>query len=321
MGITITIQTYNRAEELRKTLLSLAAVGTGGAPEHEILVVDNNSSDQTAAVAGDLSGAFPGTLRYVREGRQGLSHARNRAVAEARHEIIAFLDDDVDVNVNWLRNLAAAYEAGDHAAVGGRALLVYPTARPGWLGERSEGLLTKVDYGLRARPAAPDELYGVNLSFRKAWLERVGGFRPDLGRVGHCLLGSEETDLLERIAGAGGTLLYEPAAVVGHRVPPARLRRRWFWARCYWGHRGEARRLPPRGLSSREFCRATWYLGRAQGAAALSALVHGPRSEEFFYRTQVLASRLGYWVGLVARFCRPQRPELAPQAACAGGAV
>src|SRR5262245_39953584 len=130
MGITITIQTYNRADELRTTLRSLATIDTKGAPEHEVLVVDNNSSDHTRAVVEELSPTFGGKLRYVHESRQGLSYARNRAVTEARHEIIAFLDDDVDVDVNWLRNLAAAYEGGDYAAVGGRAYLVYPTARP-----------------------------------------------------------------------------------------------------------------------------------------------------------------------------------------------
>ena len=65
----------------------------------------------------ELGPLFGGRLRGVRESKQGLSHARNRAVAEARHEIIAFLDDDVDVDVNWLRSLAAAYEGGDYAAV------------------------------------------------------------------------------------------------------------------------------------------------------------------------------------------------------------
>jgi glucosyl-dolichyl phosphate glucuronosyltransferase len=239
----------------------------------------------------------------VRETRQGLSHARNRAVAEAKHDIVAFLDDDVDVDAGWLHSLSAAYEGGDYAAVGGKAYLVYPRKRPGWLGERSEGLLTKVDRGPLPRLAKPDELYGVNLSFRKAWLERVGGFRTDLGRVGLCLLGSEETEVLARIARAGGKLLYEPAAVVGHRVDPNRLRRRWFWSRCYWGQRGGARILPAASVSGSELVRATWRLGRASWRALCAAFAHGPWSEDFFDGTKTVASRLGYWVGLVGRLC------------------
>src|SRR5262249_39826437 len=159
---------------------------------------NNNSSDGTAEVAERFADRFGGRLRHVFEPRQGLSHSRNRAIAEAHHEIVAFLDDDVNVDVHWLRNLAAAYEEGDHAAVGRRARLVFPGPRPRWLGEEDEGGLTKVELGPLRRQAKPDELFGVNLSFRKSWVVRVGGFRTDLGRVGNCLLSSEESELLER---------------------------------------------------------------------------------------------------------------------------
>ena len=301
MEVSITIQTYNRADELRKTLLSLAKVKTAGLPKHEIVVVDNNSSDQTRNVVEELKSAFPGTLRYVHELRQGLSHARNRAINEARFEIVAFLDDDVDVNVNWLRNLAAAFDAGNYAAIGGRAYLVFPSARPTWLAERSDGALTRMDYGPKSRAAAPDELYGVNLSIRKEWLQQVGGFRTDLGRIGTCLLGSEETDVLERIAAAGGKLLYEPGAEVGHRVPVSRLRRRWFWSRSYWGSRGEARMIPSSSVTLYGFLRASWRLGRAGGKVIWALISNGPRSEECFYQSRLLLSRLGSWVGLVGR--------------------
>jgi GT2 family glycosyltransferase len=303
MGITISIQTFNRADELRETLRTLASIDTSGVPEFEVLVIDNNSHDHTASVVEELSPAFRGHLRYVHEPQLGLSHARNRAIAEARYEIVAFLDDDVDIDVNWLRNLAAAFESGEYAVVGGRAYLVYPKARPAWLGERSEGFLTRVEHGPNARPARPNELYGVNLSVRKEWLERAGGFRTDLGRVGNCLLSDEETDLNQRIAEAGGKLLYEPAAIVGHRVPLSRLRRRWFWARCYWGTLGAARRIPDSQCASYDLLRATWWLSRAYWQAMCGLCAHGPGSEEFFYRSRILASRLGYWVGLVARIC------------------
>ena len=89
---------------------------------------------------------------------------------QARFEVVAYLDDDVDVDPGWLKNLCAAYADGEVAGVGGRAYLVYPGRRPRWLGESIEGLLTKVELGPRRRPAGVDELYGVNLSFRKDWL-------------------------------------------------------------------------------------------------------------------------------------------------------
>lgn len=310
MGITITIQTYNRAEELRKTLVGLSRIETRGAPEHEVLVVDNNSSDHTPAVVEELVPVFEGRLRYIHEARQGLSHARNRAVAESRHELVAFLDDDVEVDGNWLLSLATAYETSKYAAIGGRTYLVYPGARPSWLGERSEGALTKMEYGPKARPANPGELYGVNLSFRKEWLQRVGGFRTDLGRIGNCLLSSEEEDVLERVVAAGGKLLYEPSAVVGHRVAPSRLRRRWFWARSYWGKRGVARMVPDAQITCYEMLRATWHLLPAQWSVLCSFVTRGAMSEECFYQTRVFVARLGYWVGLIGRIIDSYRKAI-----------
>ncbi|MDB5349304.1 MAG: family glycosyltransferase [Planctomycetota bacterium] len=302
MNISIAIATYNRSRELDLTLSSLERVDFSGGGEFEILVIDNNSTDDTSGVAERFSSGFGGRLRYIREVRQGLSHARNRAIAESQYEIVAFLDDDVDVNVTWFQNLAAVYREGNYAAVGGRAFLVYPKARPAWLGERDEGLLTKVELGPDRRAAEPDELYGVNVSMRKEWVGRVGGFRTDLGRVGNRLWGSEETELLARVVEAGGELLYEPTAVVGHRVPSERLRRAWFWSRCYWGLQSEARILRDSEVTFYALARAGWWSLLACGGTVRAAVSNGPRSEEFFHHSKVLAGRCGFLLGLSGRF-------------------
>src|SRR5262249_34050251 len=191
----------------------------------------------------------------------------------------------------------------------------YPGPRPHWLDDRTERFLTKVDCGPVRRLVQPDDICGVNFSLRKEWLARVGGFRTDLGRMGTCLLGSEETDLLDGIARAGGRWLSEPSAVVGHRVAPARLRRRWFWARCYWGGRGHARSLPESEVSCYQVLRATWHVGLMCGRLLRSSLISGPGSRESFFHTQTLAARLGIWVGLLGRLSRlikPSPPSSAP---------
>jgi glycosyltransferase involved in cell wall biosynthesis len=300
MGISVTIQTHNRSLLLGQTLASLGGAEAAG-EEFEVLVIDNGSTDATARVVEHYQSRFGGRLRYIYESRLGLSHARNRAVAEARHEIVAFLDDDVEVDPDWLRSLANAYRSGDFAAVGGKAYLIYPKSRPRWLGEKNEGLLTKVDLGPVRRLARTDELYGVNLSFKKEWFSRVGLFRSDLGRVGKCLLSSEEEDLLARIAQAGGRLLYEPAAIVGHRVAPERLRRRWFLSRIYWGKRGDARMVPESQISGYECLRSTWHVGLASWGLTRATLRHGPASQAAFQQSALLAGRVGFWVGLTGR--------------------
>ena len=147
MNVSIAIATYNRADEVAKTLAGLARLDTTGCPRQELLVIDNNSTEVTPQVVKRLASSFGGRLRYVREERQGLSHARNRAIGEARFEIVAYLDDDVDVDPAWLRHLSNSYASGDVAAVGGRAHLVYAGPKPRWLGEPIEGLLAKVELG------------------------------------------------------------------------------------------------------------------------------------------------------------------------------
>ena len=222
MGISVSIPSHNRSSLLEQKLASLERVEAGG-EEFEVLVIDNGSTDATAQIVEQFKGRFSDRLRYFYEPCLGLSHARNRAIAEARHAIVAFLDDDVEVHPDWLKSLATAHRSGDYAAVGGRAYLNFPSPRPGWLDERSEGLFSKVDRGPIPRLAEPDELYGLNLSIRKDWFDRVGLFRTDLGRMGSSLISSGETELLDRIAAQGGKLLYEPGAVAGHHVAPERM--------------------------------------------------------------------------------------------------
>jgi glycosyltransferase involved in cell wall biosynthesis len=308
MKVSIAIATYNRAGEVARTLDSLARVDARLAEEYELILVANNCTDDTAAVAAARAPEFGGRFRYVEENRQGLSHARNRAIAESRFEIVAFLDDDVEVDGAWLNALVTAFKIEGCAAVGGRAYLIYPEGRPAWLNDTSEGLLTKVECGPERRPADAEELYGVNLSFRREWLDRVGPFRAELGRVGTSLIGDEDVDMLRRVAEAGGRLVYEPAAVVGHRVAPARLRKSWFWSRSYWGNLGATRVIPVDGVTLRSLRRPTYQVARTTCLLFRESWRHGPRSSQTFFQTTRLAGHLGTWAGTAERLLDRWRP-------------
>lgn len=302
MRISIAIATHNRADELLQTLRTVSQLVLEGGVDFEVVVVANCCSDRTnEVVAGSRTGQLRKRLRCVDEPEPGLSSARNRAVAESEYDVIAFIDDDVDVDRHWLVALRDAHESGDFAAVGGQARLVYPFDRPAWLSDATEGLLTKVELGPRRRIAGPDELYGLNLSVRRDWFRRVGGFRADLGRSGNCLLGGEETELLQRICTAGGKLLYEPAALVRHRVPMERLRRRWFISRCYWGGCGAARMVQEDGLSCLLIMKRSARLLAAGKRLIYNALRHGPRSSECFDAVAKFALRTGEVGGLCKR--------------------
>jgi glycosyltransferase involved in cell wall biosynthesis len=320
MNVSIAIPTYNRAAELEKTLETLTQLDTTGCPEYEILVIDNNSTDGTAELVTRFAPRLDTRLRYVREERQGLNHGRNRAITEAKYEIVAYLDDDVNVDPQWLRHLCAAYASGDVAGVGGRASLVFPGPQPRWLSEARAGLLTRVELGPHRRPAGVNELYGVNVSFRKDWLRRAGPFRPDLDRVGTLLISGGDDDMLRRVSALGGLILYEPGAAVGHRVPESRLSRKWFWKRCFWGGVGAPRMWPDEQVTGYELIRAAWHLALFGSRAVGGGLRHGPRSADCFDRVLTWAMRLGIWRGLMGElrrrggfWGRPKRTDPSPR--------
>ena len=304
INITIAIPTFNRADELRLTLEGMRSLCSEGVDGWEVVVVGNCCTDSTAEVVTKAAQHFGGRLRYVEEGRQGLNYARNRAVAEARFDAIAFLDDDVNLDPGWMvavaRVMADTAAAGDEwAVIGGRALLLYPGPRPAWLSDSVEGFLSKTDCGTARRTAVPDEVFGLNMILRREWVHRVGGFRPDLDRVGSCLISGGDTDLVERIADLGGRLIYEPGACLWHRVSSNRLRRRWFWSRRFWGNRGDVRRRAAEHVSPYFLARAGWHLSRAAGRAALAVLSQGPSSRALFNESLEMSRWAGEFVGLV----------------------
>ena len=232
--VTVTIQTYNRAGTLAETLESLRPLRCPEGADYEILVVDNNSSDRTAAVLEEYRGLLAPRLRSVVERQQGLSHARNRALQEARGEIVSFLDDDVIVDPDWLAAVTAAFEEHAATVVGGRTYLIYRSRRPTWLPAHYEFYLSRLDYGDQVLVATDHDLYGLNFSIRRATALQVGGFNPALGRSGRISLRSgEESDLLRKIRSLGGIVVYEPRALVGHIVLASRLRMQWFVRRAF----------------------------------------------------------------------------------------
>lgn len=216
--------------------------------QYEIVIVDNRSTDDTAAVvqAWQESHGIE-RIRLLYEPHMGLSHARNRAVRAARGETIAFIDDDGMADAGWLAELLEAYKTFPDAwAIGGKIVPVWEGARPSWLTDDLLPQLSMLDIGSTARSLAEGEelLYGTNCSFRRCAFDELGLFRTDLGRYGYQMLGSEETEFQIRILGHGKSVIYTPNAVVHHRVTPERLRRRYFIALAYGKGRTRARLLP-----------------------------------------------------------------------------
>ena len=225
--ISVVVCTYNRASTLRQMLEAFFGQRDISVADHELIVVDNNSSDDTPGVVEEFR-RFP-SLRYVVEKRQGLSCARNRGIAEARGDIVAFLDDDAIVDKAWLVKLQECFDATGADVVGGRSYLIFEKDPSDWFGPYFARLLSQVDLG-ESRKVVSDGrgLLGLNLSFRRSALIGDAPFDENLGRKGSGLLGGEETTLVRSIADSGGTVVYDPDAVVGHLIAADRVEWRYF---------------------------------------------------------------------------------------------
>jgi len=222
LPVTVAVCTRNRAVQLRECLQAIAALDY---PESllDLLVVDNApADDSTRTVVGE----YP-RMRYVREPAPGLDHARNRAIRESHGTVVAFTDDDVSVDPQWVRSLASAFEAEPHAmCVTG---LVVPDALD------TEAQILFERYGGFGRGVIRDvfrvpgksrvaRVYGgagrfgtgANMAFRREFFDRHGEFDPALD-VGTLTNGGGDLEMFFRVLKEGHALVYEPRAIVRHR--------------------------------------------------------------------------------------------------------
>lgn len=235
MRFSVVIATYNRALELGETLASLANLSPAGA--WEVIVVDNNSSDDTRQVVEAWTKRFPVELRYLSESRQGRSPALNTAIRAARGSIIATTDDDVRVPADWLDRAAAALERSGADYVGGRVLPIWGGPRPEWLSDRPGkqwAVIALLDYGSEMLEFGARVPLGVNMAFTRAAFDRVGLFDPDTGRRAGTLLGQEVREWCIRARRVNVRGFYAPDMIVRHVIPPSRLTKRYFRRWFYW---------------------------------------------------------------------------------------
>lgn len=221
-SVTVAVCTRDRTEDLKRCLDSLALLDH---PPHEVLVVDNAPATDETRILVERRG---GAVRYVREPRPGLDWARNRAIAEATGDVVAFTDDDVLVDRRWVRALAGAF-AGDPAvaAVTGLVLpaeldteaqVLFERYRSFGRGfQRRRVAATNRNGPLAGRYGlAGDYGTGANMAFRRAVFDRIGPFDPALD-VGTPARGGGDLEMFFRLLKEGHALVYEPSAIVRHR--------------------------------------------------------------------------------------------------------
>ena len=232
--ISVVVCTYNRAALLPQALRSLFAQKIENL-DYEIVVVDNNSSDDTPATVESLKSESPVPLHYVREPRQGNAYARNAGVEHASAPIVAYLDDDCIADENWVARIKSAFDRDPELDfVGGRVLPVWESEPPEWLNTSHWAPLALLDYGTEALNidgSRPRGLLTANLAVRKEVFDQLGGFLPSLQRVKGSIGSMEDHEFLQRICRGGKRGLYLPDLITWGPVDPERMtkayHRRW----------------------------------------------------------------------------------------------
>lgn len=229
--LTAIICTYNRARYVGKLLESIAANDLAKT-EYELLLVDNNCTDNTREVCEAFAAAHPDVIfRYTTEPEQGLSAAKNRGIKEAKGDIIVYIDDDALVDPWYLRTYAEWFATHPETmACGGPIEPLYETSEPDWMTPYTKALLTAwMNYGEKVREY-PRGRYpgGGNAAYRKEVFEQVGGFNTALGRKGGNLMGSEEKDIFDKMHTLNMQILYLPEPVLHHCIPQAKLEKPYF---------------------------------------------------------------------------------------------
>lgn len=229
-SVTVGICTFNRASLLDQTLESLSRVTVPSGLSWEVVVIDNNCTDNTPEIAARHRGHLP--LRIVKEPVVGLCAARNRVVAEATGEFIIYIDDDVLVDKEWLVAYSrACSDWPETPYFGGTVRPHYAVEPPRWV-TRNESMLAEpyslAEHGQLSEPLGSRKIVGANMAFRK-WVLQQHPFNPAFGQVGAAAMRGDETELLGRLREAGMFGVWVGGAGLRHHIPAARLTTRYLW--------------------------------------------------------------------------------------------
>jgi glycosyltransferase involved in cell wall biosynthesis len=312
--VSIIIATRNRSALLSQTLDALAEQ-RWPVDRLEIIVADNGSSDDTGAVVARAARREGGAaVRYLFVPQPGKSYAVNAALQLTQGDLVAFTDDDVQPDRDWIAALARAVEDTNADFVAGRIQPLWEIDPPGWLSPQLYGVLAIPDNGVTRLPISsngpahvtPDIMpIGANMAVRSSVIARIGGLRTDLGKLAGSLRTGEDHEFFLRLLHAGCCGVYEPAAIVHHFVPRERLRRDYFRQWLYQNGRDVAkleRAYTAEGRRLFAVPRYLWRQAAVDAAGAARAVLMGDDRRRF-----------AAWLGLVwfAGYVRESWPAAA----------
>jgi len=237
MKLTVIVPTYNRAESLRKTLVSLSEATLPPGFEVDVIVVDNNSTDSTPQIVEEIQARFAAIpLRYLFEPRQGRSFAVNAGLRIADGDLISTIDDDEQVTRNWYLEIQKIFKQrrDDVDFVGGKILPNLESDPPAWVEPLKVGALCWRDFGDEewAYDQNSPIITGAHGIFKRSIFDRIGLYNEALGVKGKGFLGGEDEVFYDQLIQNGFRGVYHPKLIVRHDVPARRLTkafyRRWL---------------------------------------------------------------------------------------------
>ncbi len=237
LNLDVVVPTYKRSHLLRLTLSSLLQAPVPEGMDVSILVVDNNSNDDTESVVREIQAAANRRIVYIKETMQGLSHARNAGIRNGTAELIGFLDDDEEVEKDWFNVIFREFSDPATELIGGTSRPNWKAPVPKWLPPRYHMVLAVHLPTTRFAFKDPSDhhgLWGGNAVFRRSVFERIGMFSTTMGRTSTGLLSNEDQELYSRVLDAGLRGFHVPDLIMYHSIPADRVTRRYFRRWHYW---------------------------------------------------------------------------------------
>jgi len=223
--ISVIVCTYNREKYLPDCLNHLKDQSALN-KDYEILIIDNNSTDNTAAIASQYIHSDPDlNAHYFCEKNQGHTFARNRGIKEAKGDILSFIDDDAFVDHHFIAEIQSYFDQyKEVTAIGGKILPVYEGETPKWMSKYLLTLVSALDLGNSPKIFKGSKFpIGANMAFRANVFEKYGRFNTELGRRGSGLEGGDEKEVFLRLKREKEDIHYVPSVKVDHIIPEKRL--------------------------------------------------------------------------------------------------
>ncbi|MDP4620016.1 MAG: glycosyltransferase family 2 protein [Sediminibacterium sp.] len=270
MILSIIICSYNRASYISDALTSLYCQ-SAGLNEFEVIIVDNNSTDNTKEVYAiwrqtNTNGQFT----FISETKQGASFARNNGAAIAKGEWVCFMDDDAVATPNYVENfLKHIQNKPDAVGFGGRIIPKYIPSEPKWMSYYVSSLVGNFDYAPIAC-AFENGKYPLesNMIVKKSVYDQIGGFNVNLpGVVGTLRIGGEGKELFYKILALGHIIYYDPAICVHHVVEVKKLTSEYMYRVASGIGRGEKTRTL--AISKATYLIKVWEYFLKLGAAVI----------------------------------------------------